>query len=132
MTEIAAVVPEPEMEEVMRQKVRGLIGLGMRGRLVVVGSERVKIEAQKGGIFLAFIATDVSRHSLDKVVPTLRARHIDIIEWPSAAELGAVVGRDTTAAVGIADQALARGIRDLISGTPSEKPRRAYRSGRKG
>jgi ribosomal protein L7Ae-like RNA K-turn-binding protein len=122
----------PEIDEVTRQKVRGLVGLGMRGRLVIVGSERVKIEAQKGEIFLAIIGMDASRHSLDKVVPTLRARHIDIIEWPSAAELGAIVGRDATAAVGIADQALARGIRDIISGTPSEKPRRALRSGRKG
>ncbi len=122
----------PAVDEVTRQKVRGLVGLGMRGRLVVVGSERVKIEAQKGGIFLAIVAMDASRHSLDKVVPTLRARHIEIIEWPSAAELGDVVGRENTAAVGIADQALARGIRAVISGTPSEKPRSAFRSGRKG
>ena len=122
----------PEIDEVTRQKVRGLVGLGMRGRLVVVGTERVKIEAQKGEIFMAIIGMDASRHSLDKVVPTLRARHIEIIEWPSAAELGAIVGRDATAAVGIADQALARGIRGIISGTPSEKPRRAFRSGRKG
>ncbi|MEO7358733.1 MAG: hypothetical protein ABI120_00285 [Gemmatimonadaceae bacterium] len=122
----------PDIDEVTRQKVRGLVGLGMRGRLVVVGTERVKIEAQKGEIVMAIIGMDASRHSLDKVVPTLRARHIEIIEWPSAADLGAIVGRDATAAVGIADQALARGIRDIISGTPSEKPRRAFRSGRKG
>jgi len=120
------------LDEITRQKVRGLVGLGMRGRLVVVGSERVKIEAQKGGVFLAIVAMDASRHTLDKVVPTLRARHIEFIEWPSAADLGAVVGKETTAAVGIADQALARGIRDIISGTPSEKPRPAFRSGRKG
>ena len=122
----------PAIDEVTRQKVRGLVGLGMRGRLVVVGSERVKIDAQKGEIFMALIGMDASRHSLDKVVPTLRARHIEIIEWPSAADLGAIVGKDTTAAVGIADQALARGIRAVISGTPSEKPRPAFRSGRKG
>ena len=122
----------PQVDEVTRQKVRGLVGLGMRGRMVVVGSERVKIDAQKGEIFLAIIGMDASRHSLDKVVPTLRARHIEIIEWPSAADLGAIVGKDTTAAVGIADQALARGIRAVISGIPSEKPRPAFRSGRKG
>ena len=121
-----------ELEEVMRQKVRGLVGLGLRGRLVVVGAERVKIDAQKGEIFLAIVAMDASRHSLDKVVPTLRARHIEFIEWPSAAELGAIVGRESTAAVGIADRALARGIRDIVSGKPPETPRRAFRSGRKG
>jgi ribosomal protein L7Ae-like RNA K-turn-binding protein len=130
VTEAPALAPT--IDEVTRQKVRGLVGLGLRGRLVVVGSERVKIEAQKGEVFLAIVAMDASRHSLDKVVPTLRARHIEIIEWPSAAELGAVVGKETTAAVGIADQALARGIRDVISGTPSEKPRHAFRSRRKG
>ena len=121
-----------ELGEVTRQKVYGLVGLGLRGRLVVVGTERVKIDAQKGGIFLAIVAMDASRHSLDKVVPTLRARHIDIIEWPSAAELGAAVGRVTTAAVGIADKALARGIREIVSGKPSAAPRGAFQGGRKG
>lgn len=121
-----------ELDEVTRQKVRGLIGLGVRGRLVVVGSERVKIEAQKDGVFLAIVAMDASRHSLDKVVPVLRARHIDIIEWPNAAELGAAVGKETTSAIGIADQALARGIRAVVSGIPSEKPQHAFRGRRKG
>ncbi|MGV3710692.1 MAG: L7Ae/L30e/S12e/Gadd45 family ribosomal protein [Gemmatimonas sp.] len=122
----------PEIDEVTRQKVRGLVGLGVRGRLVVVGSERVKIDAQKGGVFLAIVAVDASKHSLDKVVPTLRARNIDIIEWPSAAELGAFAGRESTTAIGIADQALAQGIRKVVFGTPSERPRPAFRSGRKG
>jgi ribosomal protein L7Ae-like RNA K-turn-binding protein len=121
-----------ELDEATRQKVRGLVGLGLRGRLVVVGSERVKIEALKGEVHLAIVAMDASRHSLDKVVPALRARRVEIIEWPSAAELGAIVGRESTTAVGIADQALARGIRSIVSGIPQEQPRRAPRSGRKG
>jgi ribosomal protein L7Ae-like RNA K-turn-binding protein len=104
-------------DEPMRRKVAGLIGLGVRGRLVVVGAERVKLEAQKGAVHLAVIAPDASRHTLDKVVPLLRARRIEVLEWPSAAELGEVVGRDSTAAVGILDQALARGIRGAVAGT---------------
>lgn len=104
-------------DEAMRRKVAGLIGLGVRGRLVVVGAERVKLEAQKGAVHLAIIAPDASRHTLDKVVPLLRARHVEVFEWPSAAELGEAVGRETTAAVGILDQALARGIRGAVAGT---------------
>jgi ribosomal protein L7Ae-like RNA K-turn-binding protein len=127
-----ATAPDGELDEATRQKVRGLVGLGLRGRLVIVGSERVKVEVLKGGIHLAIVAFDASRHSLDKVVPALRARHVDIIEWPSAAELGAIVGRDSTTAVGIADQALARGIRDIVSGTSRDSSHRAPRSGRKG
>ncbi len=104
------------MNDVDRRKVLALLGLGVRGRLVVVGAERVRLEALKGALQLAVVATDVSRHSLDKVVPVLRARRVQMIEWPSSAELGGAVGRDTTAAVGIVDQALARGIRGAVAG----------------
>ena len=101
----------PVLDDAVRRKVLGLLGLGARGRLIVVGAERVAIDAGKGKVVLAVVASDVSRHSLEKVVPVLRARRIETLEWPSAAELGGAVGRDTTAAIGIVDQALARGIR---------------------
>lgn len=129
MTEEARVVPgnetsgddaspgaAPMFDDAVRRKVLGLVGLGMRGRNVVVGAERVRLDAMKGTVLLAIVATDVSRHSLDKVVPVLRARRIEVIEWHSAVELGAAVGRDTTAAVGIVDQGLARGIRGAVAG----------------
>ena len=104
------------LDEMARRKVLGLLGLGVRGRLVVVGAERVRVEALKGAVHLAVVAADVSRHSLDKVLPVLKARRIEVIEWPSSVELGDAVGRDTTAAVGIVDQALARGIRGAVAG----------------
>ncbi len=104
------------LDDAARRKVLGLVGLGMRGRLVVVGVEQVRIAATKGTLQLAFVAMDVSRHSLDKVLPVLRARRVEVVEWPSAAELGGAVGRETTAAVGIIDQALARGIRGAVAG----------------
>jgi ribosomal protein L7Ae-like RNA K-turn-binding protein len=104
------------LDEARRRKVLGLVGLGARGRLVVVGTEQVKIAAQKGSLQMALVAQDVSRHSLEKVVPVLRARRVEMVEWPSAAELGGAVGRETTAAIGIVDQALARGIRGAVAG----------------
>jgi ribosomal protein L7Ae-like RNA K-turn-binding protein len=107
---------QPALDEAGRRKVLGLVGLGARGRLVVIGTEQVKIAAQKGKLVMAFVAQDVSRHSLEKVVPVLRARRVEMVEWPSAAELGGAVGRETTAAIGIVDQALARGIRGAVAG----------------
>ena len=104
------------LDEAARRKVLGLIGLGVRGRNVVVGAERVRLDAMKGAVHLAIVAADVSKHSLDKVVPLLRARRVEMIEWPSAAELGNAVGRESTAAVGIVDQGLARGIRSAVAG----------------
>ena len=69
---------------------------------------------------LAVVAPDASRNSLDKVVPMLRARDVRMIEGPSAAELGAAVGRESTAAVGVVDPQLARGIRALVESAPVE------------
>lgn len=110
--------PAAGLPEAVRRKVLGLVGLGVRGRLAIVGAEQVREAARKGTVVLAIVATDVSRHTLDKVVPILRAKRVEIFEWPSAAELGAVVGRDSTAAVGIVDKALARGIRDAVGRLP--------------
>jgi len=81
--------------------------------LVVVGVEQVRVEAKKGTLKLAVVAHDVSRHSRDKVIPLLKAKGIDIIEVLSADELGAACGREQTAAVGITDAGLARGVRAI-------------------
>lgn len=81
--------------------------------MVVVGVEQVRVEAKKGTLKLAVVAHDVSRHSRDKVIPLLKAKGIDIIEVLSADELGAACGREQTAAVGITDAGLARGVRAI-------------------
>ena len=95
------------------RKLLGLIGLGVRGRGAVVGVQQVREAARRGKLQLAIAAPDASSNSLDKVLPLLRARGIMVVEGPSAAELGAAVGRDATAVVGIVDRGLAKGIRAL-------------------
>ena len=90
-----------------------MLGLGFRGRLVVVGVEQVRGEAKKGTLRLAVVAHDASRHSREKVLPLLKAKGIDIVETMSANQLGAAVGREQTAAVGITDAGLARGVRAI-------------------
>jgi ribosomal protein L7Ae-like RNA K-turn-binding protein len=96
------------------RRLLGLVGLGVRGRLAVVGVEQVRFAAKRGTLALAIVAPDASRHSLDKVVPLLNARRIRVIEGPSAAALGAAAGRETTAVVGIVDRNLAKGIREVV------------------
>jgi ribosomal protein L7Ae-like RNA K-turn-binding protein len=100
------------------RKLLGLLGLGARGRLVVIGVEQVRHAAQAGKILLAVVAPDASEHGRKKVVPLLRAKRIRVIEGPSAAELGAAVGRETTTVVGVVDRGLADGIRRLAEGSP--------------
>ena len=104
------------------RKVLGLVGLGVRGRMAVVGVEQVRDAAKRGKLRYAVVAPDASRHSLDKVVPLLEAKHIRYVAGPTAAALGAAVGRETTAVVGIVDANLAKGIRAVVESDPAGSP----------
>jgi ribosomal protein L7Ae-like RNA K-turn-binding protein len=108
------------MDASTTSKLLRLLGVGMNGRLVIVGVQQVRDAALRGKLKLAIVAPDASHNSLNKVVPMLRAKHIRMIEGPSASELGAAVGRESTAAVGVVDPQLAKGIRALVESAPAE------------
>lgn len=86
---------------------------------MVVGVNQVREAAKGNKIAFAIVASDASKNSLDKIVPLLNARRVRFIEVPSAAELGAAVGRDQTAVVGVVDRQLAAGIREAANDSPS-------------
>ena len=102
------------MDDVALRRLYRLIGLGVRSRGAIVGVEQVREASKRNKLAMAVIASDASPNSLKKVVPLLNARRVRFVEVPSAMDLGAAVGRDQTAAVGIVDRQLARGIRDLV------------------
>ena len=70
----------------------GLLGLGQRGRLLVV------------------VADDASPRAMDKVVRLAAARKVPLVAGPSAAAIGAQLGKPPVMAVGVRDRALADGI----------------------
>lgn len=92
----------------------GLVGLGVRAGTAVVGVERVRDAARRGRLQLAIVASDAARNSLFKVLPLLTAKRVEVVMGPAAGSLGAAVGRQSTAAVGIVDRDLARGMRQLV------------------
>lgn len=100
-------------ERIAAAKLLRLIGLGVRGRGAIVGVEQVREAARRGKLHLAIAASDAAGNSMDKVAPLVRARGITMMIGPSAAELGAAVGREKAAMVGIVDSRLAAGIRAL-------------------
>jgi ribosomal protein L7Ae-like RNA K-turn-binding protein len=115
--------PKPSPEPgIPVDRVLRLLGLGVRGRGAVVGVERVREAAKSGKLALAVVAADASKNSLDKLLPLLNARRINFIEVPSAAELGAVAGRDQAAAIGVVDPQLANGIVALTRTGPGRAP----------
>jgi ribosomal protein L7Ae-like RNA K-turn-binding protein len=106
------------VNEDLARRVLRLVGLGVRSRGAVVGVEQVREAAKRGKLALAVVASDASQHSLSKVIPLLEARHVRIVRAPSASDLGHAVGREQTAAVGIVNRQLARGIRELMNSVP--------------
>lgn len=108
------------MEKEVAERVLRLVGLGVRSRGAVVGVEQVRDAAKRGRLKVAVVAADASKNSLDKVVPLLEAKRVRIVELASAVALGRAVGREQTAAVGITDAQLAKGIRGLAD-SPRER-----------
>ena len=102
------------MDEASWRHVLRLVGLGLRGRLAVVGVDRVRDAATNGTLVLAIVARDASKNSLDKVVPLLQAKGIRIVDGITSATLGDVVGREATTVIGIVDAQLAKGIRGIV------------------
>jgi ribosomal protein L7Ae-like RNA K-turn-binding protein len=95
------------------RRLLGMLGLGLRGRLAVVGVDRVREAAHRGTLRIAVIAEDASRHSREKVEGLLAAKAVPVLTVPSAAALGEVAGREATAVIGVVDAQLAKGIRAL-------------------
>jgi len=103
------------MNAAARQRILRLLGLGVRSRGAIVGVQQVREAAKHNKVFLAVVAQDASVNSRDKIVPLLNARRVRFVEVPSAAELGAAVGREQTAVVGIVDRQLAAGVSELAT-----------------
>ena len=88
----------------------GLLGLGYRGRRVVVGVDAVRKELQAGTCWCVVVAEDASPRALEKVVRLAAAKSVPIIPGPRAAAIGAQFGKPPVMAVGVRDRALARGM----------------------
>jgi ribosomal protein L7Ae-like RNA K-turn-binding protein len=116
------------MDDAARRKLANLLGLGVRGRMVVIGVDQVRMAATKNKLVFALVAPDAAKNSLDKVVPLLNARRVRYAEALGADELGAAVGRQSTAAVGVVDGKLARGIRALVEGAEAAREPRVESS----
>ena len=102
------------ISEVAKKKALGLVGLGLRGRLAVVGVAQTRDAAKHGKLKVALVASDASKNSLDKITGLLSAHGVPVISGLSAAELGGMSGREAVAVIGVTDRGLAKGILDAI------------------
>jgi ribosomal protein L7Ae-like RNA K-turn-binding protein len=88
----------------------GLLGLGLRGRLVSVGVEAVRNDLQAGKCRCLVLASDASPRALEKVGRLAKATGIPVVAGPLADVIGQRLGRPPVMAVGVRDRDLADGI----------------------
>jgi ribosomal protein L7Ae-like RNA K-turn-binding protein len=88
----------------------GLIGLGYRGRGVVIGVDAIRRDLQGDRCACVVIAADASPRARDKVERLAAARGVPLITGPEAATIGAQLGKSVVMAVGVRDRALAEGM----------------------
>jgi ribosomal protein L7Ae-like RNA K-turn-binding protein len=91
----------------------GLIGLGYRGRRIVVGVDGVRKELQAGKCWCVVLAEDASPRAVEKVVRLAAAKGVPLLPGPSAAAIGAQLGKPPVMVVGVRDRALAGGMVQL-------------------
>ena len=106
------------IDESVRRKILGLVGLGIRGRNAIVGVQQVRDAAKRGKLRIALVASDASQNSLDKVISLLDARGVKVLKDFTAGELGEIAGRNSVAVIGVSDAGLAMGISRALSVTP--------------
>jgi ribosomal protein L7Ae-like RNA K-turn-binding protein len=88
----------------------GLLGLGLRGGLVVLGVDGVRKELQHGALRCVVLAADASPRAVEKVVRLAAGRNVPLVGGPDAAAIGGRLGRPPVMAVGVRDRGLADGI----------------------
>jgi ribosomal protein L7Ae-like RNA K-turn-binding protein len=93
-----------------RPALLGLIGLGYRGRRVVVGVDAVRRELQARKCWCVVVAEDASPRTMEKVVRLASAQGVPIVPGPRAAAIGAQLGKPPVMVVGVRDRALAGGM----------------------
>ncbi|HEU4647859.1 MAG TPA: ribosomal L7Ae/L30e/S12e/Gadd45 family protein [Gemmatimonadales bacterium] len=90
--------------------ILGLLGLGYRGRLVVVGVDAVRAEVQAGRARCVVLAADASPRAIEKVMRLAKAKGVPLVAGPPAAAIGEQFGKPPVMAVGVRDRGLADGI----------------------
>ena len=94
----------------MTDALAALLGLGARGRRVVIGVAGVRARLQQDRLAAVVIAADASPRTREKVERLAVARGVPVLVGPAAMRLGAKLGRPPVQTVGVSDHALARGL----------------------
>ena len=104
-----------------------LLGLAARAGGIAPGTERVCDAVRGGRARVAFLATDASANSRDKIVPLLVKHAVPTIERFDRSGLGAAIGKAPVSAVAVLEKGIAGRLRTLFGdAVPGDSPRRRH------
>lgn len=105
-------------EAEIERKVSRLVGLGRRGRGLVVGVPQVEQALRSGRARLVLLATDGSFGQKKGVFGLSQKSGVPVIERFSGAQLAGWVGVERVTAVAVVDVNLARGLASALEAPP--------------
>jgi len=100
----------------MPERVLGFMGLAAKAGTLAIGTSATRDALKRGAIAVVVVASDRSQRTQEKVERLARGAGVPTVVGPPAATLGARLGRGAVQAVGIMDDALARGLVTAASG----------------
>ena len=92
----------------MKIKVNRLLGLARRARKLAVGATEVEQQLKKQRVKLLIFAEDVSANSRRKLLELVPG--CPVVTYSTVAELGALLGREKVAVLGLLEPHFAKGI----------------------
>ena len=110
------------------EEIRGLLGLARRAGRLSVGSRETRIGLHRGEVRLVIVAEDASPRDRERVFRVAAEGNVPTRIVGDRGSLGAAVGRDAVAVVGIRDRGMAVALAARLSGNEGGR-RKAGRPG---
>lgn len=110
------------------EEIRGLLGLARRAGRLCVGSRETRIGLHRGEVRLVILAGDASPRDRERVLRVAAEEGVPTRTLGDRGALGAAIGRDTVAVVGVRDAGMAEGLMARLGGNEGG-PRKSGRPG---
>lgn len=97
-----------------KQKALNLLGLAMRARKLISGTETVIAGLNKRQVKVVIIAQDIHENTLEKVVRAAKKAQVEIIDAFTAEEIQHAIGKNRKV-LGLLDQGFYQSMSKLIN-----------------
>jgi ribosomal protein L7Ae-like RNA K-turn-binding protein len=116
----------------LRRRIQSLLGFAVKAGRVTPGFTLTRRGLQSGQVGFVLAARDLAPRRLEALARAAVERGVGFVVAWSRVELGSLLDRGATGAVGITDRALARGMAACARTSSGEPPESGAREGARG